>query len=84
MVRTKKGMINRPVQKLHLLEEYNHKILDRRWAPSQTANVQEMEEPRKNPGNAEEAKRPHNCQRLMTVRGKMKKPKNTEHATGVH
>ena len=30
MVRTKKGMINRPVQKLHLLEEYNHKILDRR------------------------------------------------------
>ena len=32
----------------------------------------------KNPGNAEGAKRPHNCQRLMTVRpwwGKMKKAK---------
>jgi len=46
-VQTKKGMINRPVQKLHLLEEYNDKILDGRCAPSHTAHVQEMEEPRK-------------------------------------
>ena len=33
-VQTKKGMINRPVQKLHLLEEYNNKILDGKCAPS--------------------------------------------------
>ena len=44
-VHTKKGMINRLVQKLHLLEEYNDKILNRRCAPSHTAHVQEMEEP---------------------------------------
>ena len=46
-VQTKKGMINRPVQKLHLLEEYKDKILNERRAPSRTANVQKMEEPRK-------------------------------------
>ena len=40
-------MINRPVQKLHLLEEYKDKILNERCAPSCTANVQKMEEPRK-------------------------------------
>jgi len=46
-VQTKKGMINRPVQKLHLLEEYNDEILDGRCAPLHTAKVQEMEDPRK-------------------------------------
>ena len=46
-IQTKKGMINRPVQKLHLQEEYNDKILDRRYAPLHTAHVQEMEESRK-------------------------------------
>ena len=46
-VHTKKGMINRPVQKLHLLEEYNDKIIDGRCAPPHTANVQEMGEPSK-------------------------------------
>ena len=46
-VQTKKGMINRLVQKLHLLEEYNDKILDGRCASSHIAHVQEMEEPRK-------------------------------------
>ena len=46
-VKTKTGMINRPVHKLHLLEEYNDKILDGRCALLHTANVQEMEEPRK-------------------------------------
>ena len=38
-VQNKKRMINRPLQKLHLLEEYNDKILDGRCAPSHTANV---------------------------------------------
>ena len=46
-VQTKKGMINRPVQKLHLLEEKKDKILNGRCAPPLTANVQKMEEPRK-------------------------------------
>jgi len=46
-VQTKKGMINRPVQKLHLLEEYNDEILDKRSVPLHTAKVQEMEDPRK-------------------------------------
>ena len=46
-VETKKGMMNRPVQKLHLLEEYQDKILNGRCAPSCMANVQKMEEPRK-------------------------------------
>ena len=46
-VQTKKGMINRPVQKLHLLEEKKDKILNGRCAPPLTANVQKMGEPRK-------------------------------------
>ena len=46
-VQTKKGMINRPAQKLHLLEEYNDKILDGRCVLPHTADDQEMEEPRK-------------------------------------
>ena len=45
-VQTKKGMLNRPVQKLHLLEEYNDEVLDGRCAPLQTAKVQEMQETR--------------------------------------
>ena len=44
---TKKRMLNRPVQKLHLLEEYNDEVLDGRCAPLQTAKVQEMQETRK-------------------------------------
>ena len=44
---TKKGMINRSVPKLHLLEEYKGKILNGKCAPLRTANVQKMEEPRK-------------------------------------
>ena len=47
MVQTKKRMLNRPVQKLHLLEEYNEEVLDGRCAPLQTAKVQEMQETRK-------------------------------------
>ena len=46
-VQTKKEMINRTVQKLHLLEEYNDKIPHGRCAPLHTANVQEMEKLRK-------------------------------------
>ena len=46
-VQTKKGMINRPVQKLHLLEECKDKILNERCVPLHTAYVQKMEEPRK-------------------------------------
>ena len=38
-VQTKKGMLNRPVQKLHLLEEYKDEILDGRCALLQTAKV---------------------------------------------
>ena len=45
-VQTKKGILNRPVQKLHLLEEYNDEVLDGRCAPLQTAKVQEMQETR--------------------------------------
>jgi len=45
-IQTKKGMINRPVQKLHLLEEYNDKILDGRCATycsrSRNGRTQEM------------------------------------------
>ena len=46
-VQTKKGMLNRPVRKLHLLEEYNDEVFDGRCAPLQTAKVQEMQETRK-------------------------------------
>ena len=46
-VQTKKEMINRTVQQLHLLEEYNDKIPHGRCAPLHTANVQEMEKLRK-------------------------------------
>ena len=43
-VQTKKGMLKRPVQKLHLIEEYNDEVLDGRCAPLQTDKVQEMQE----------------------------------------
>ena len=46
-VQTKKGMLNRAVQKLHLLEEYNDEVLDGRCAPLQTAKVQEIQVSRK-------------------------------------
>ena len=46
-VQTKRGTINSPVQKLHLLEEYKDKILNGRCAPSRTAYVQKLEEPLK-------------------------------------
>ena len=46
-VQTKKGMLNRPVQKLHLLEEYNYEVLHGRCAPLQAAKVQEMQKTRK-------------------------------------
>ena len=46
-VQTKKGMLNRPVQKLHLLEGYNDEVLHGRCAPLQTAKVQEMQKTRK-------------------------------------
>jgi len=42
-------MIKKRVQKLHLLEEYNDKILDRRCDPLHTAKVQEMKDSRKCP-----------------------------------
>ena len=38
-VQTEKGTLNRPVQTLHLLEEYRDEILDGRCAPLQTAKV---------------------------------------------
>jgi len=40
-VQTKKRTINRPVQKLHLLEEHNDEILDGRCAPLHTARVRD-------------------------------------------
>ena len=46
-VQTKKEMINRTVQKLHLLEECNDKIPHGRCAPLHTGNVQDMEKLRK-------------------------------------
>jgi len=46
-VQTKKGMLNRPVQILHLLEGYNDEVLHGRCAPLQTAKVQEMLKTRK-------------------------------------
>ena len=46
-VQTNKGMLNRPMQKLHLLEEYNKEVVDGRCAQLQTAKVHEMQETRK-------------------------------------
>ena len=59
-VQTKKGMLNRPVQKLHLLEKYNDKILDKRCAPLKTAKLlrdvgnQEMPKRRNVPARAKD------------------------------
>ena len=71
-VQTKHGMTNRTTIKFSTEGEPHRTLLTfKRW---------------KNPENAEETKRPHNSQRLMTLRhwwGNMKKPTNTGHAKGV-
>ena len=53
-VQTKKGMLYRPVQKLHLLEEYHGEILDGRCAPLQTARFKRCRKPRKVPASAKD------------------------------
>ena len=44
-LKTKKGMINRPVQKLHLLEEHKEQVFSDRFLPLDATEVQRDEKP---------------------------------------
>ena len=77
-VQTKKGMLNRPVQKSTAM-----KFLTEDVPHCKQLRFKRCRKPR----NAKEAKRPRKCQRLMTVRHwwrKMHKPMNTGSFQGVH